>query len=306
MPTPLEQIIDDATNDEISLASLLLKVKVLARRIKATELNEWVSYELDGYRADAPLPSYRVIDSLNVVGTWDGYGGRRITGQRVSPTGLSEERQKAWFSASLRQPLPELEGYSRDESNAGIPWDPYTVMEYERCVDAKEGGAGIEYMTLSSANIMLTRQLLKAILDQIRSTIIDLAMDLEVIDRTAGEPNGPTISNEEVATVVNNFHIHVTGDGNNIAAGSEIKQRTKVLKNDVASLIAAARELGLSAAGAEDFKEAVLADGEPGGTRIQKIVERVRTGALALTGSITADLAANGLLEAANGYFGAA
>ncbi|ASN38866.1 hypothetical protein CGQ24_07475 [Arthrobacter sp. 7749] len=306
MQTPIERIIDDATDEDTNLASLLLKVKVMARRLQATELSEWVSNELDGYSDDMPVPKYRVFDQLNVIGTWEGYGGHRLKGQRITSTGLSEERRKAWFSATLRQSLTEIEEYSKAENDVGIPWDPYTVMAYEQCVMDKEGGASIESMTLNNVNIMISRQQLRALLNKVRSTVIDLAMDLESIDKSAGQPDGPTVSNEGVASVVNNFHIQVTGDGNNVAAGSGNKQRTKVVKNDVASLIAAAKELGLSDAAASEFKEAVLADGKPGGTRAQNIIERVSTGALALAGSITADVAASGLIEAVNAYFGAA
>jgi len=51
------------------------------------------------------------------------------------------------------------------------------------------------------------------------------------------------------------------GDGNNIAAGSDIHQKATVNKGDIDSLVKAAVELGLQRDAAEDLRAAVMADG---------------------------------------------
>ncbi|ALV47217.1 hypothetical protein MB46_18675 [Arthrobacter alpinus] len=306
MSSQLEQIINDSADETISLESLLFRVKIVAMRLRADNLVSWANGELNGFEIGDGLPAYRQREEYPVLGNWSGPMNRMIRNQPVSPIGLKETERLAMFTTMLRQPVSELEALAAGNDDPGAPWDASKISHYEYCVQNKLGGAGFEFMSLFSARMVFPRTMLKGKLTQIRSAVVDLALKLEQANPSSGEPGGPTIGDEEVQAVVQNFTINNYGDGNNIAAGSEIKQRAKVVKNDMASLVVAAKKLGLSDDAAEEFREAVLADGEPGGTRTQKILERVRSGTLALAGGITTDLAVSGLLEAANGYFGAA
>ena len=55
----LREIQDGATEDSVSLSSLLRKVKLLASRIGLKEIGEWAQRELSGYGGIDELPPYR-------------------------------------------------------------------------------------------------------------------------------------------------------------------------------------------------------------------------------------------------------
>ena len=55
----LRDIQNGATEDSVSLGSLLRKVKLLAGRIEVREISEWAERELSGYDSIEILPSYR-------------------------------------------------------------------------------------------------------------------------------------------------------------------------------------------------------------------------------------------------------
>jgi hypothetical protein len=75
----LTDIIDAATNDTESIASLLRKTKVLAARLETPPLIDWVDNELDGYLDNAPLPSYRGRFHTRVISQWAGAGNSKAT-----------------------------------------------------------------------------------------------------------------------------------------------------------------------------------------------------------------------------------
>jgi hypothetical protein len=76
---------------------------------------------------------------------------------------------------------------------------------------------------------------------------IQFASELEQVSPKAGEPDGPTTEDPEVKRVTNNFNFTINGDGNNFAAGADIRQKTVVRKGDIDSPIKAALSASLDA-----------------------------------------------------------
>jgi len=67
-------IIEALTDNSQSLVGPLLKVKVLAARIKNTELLNWVSKELNGYEIeDEDLPKYRIGKASAIGDLYQGW-----------------------------------------------------------------------------------------------------------------------------------------------------------------------------------------------------------------------------------------
>ena len=57
----LEQIQTELISQDVSLTTTLRKAKVLASQLDSSELDSWVSHELDGYNPRDELPDYRII-----------------------------------------------------------------------------------------------------------------------------------------------------------------------------------------------------------------------------------------------------
>lgn len=61
----IQQLQDDIVNEQVSLASILRRAKILAYRLKHDEFKSWVDNELNGYPGDADIPSYRRFTAYN-------------------------------------------------------------------------------------------------------------------------------------------------------------------------------------------------------------------------------------------------
>ena len=55
--TALDDLIDGASGDDVPVATLLRKVKVLASRLRSVAFEEWVDHELTGYPLEADQES---------------------------------------------------------------------------------------------------------------------------------------------------------------------------------------------------------------------------------------------------------
>ncbi|MBM4653856.1 hypothetical protein GS462_26620 [Rhodococcus hoagii] len=72
----LTKLIDAASGEE-SIATVVRKLYVLARRAGAADLEAWAVKELNGYEASDPLPTYRGPIPVNPLGLFiDGFGGK--------------------------------------------------------------------------------------------------------------------------------------------------------------------------------------------------------------------------------------
>jgi hypothetical protein len=300
--TKLTEIIDAASDDDFTTSNLLRKVQTVAYRLRAENLGSWAQRELFGYKTGDTVPAYRGPFRTQVTGTWLGPRGH-IT-NTVSEVGIPEDFVRGWFRATIRQPVADLELLSSSESSPNMSWDPFIVHEYDRLVTENEGGTGYYLMELISAKQMIPQNAIRGIIDSVRTTALQFALELERVSPRAGEPDGPTTADPEVQLVTNNFNFTINGDGNNIAAGSDIRQKATVSKGDIDSLIRAAVDLGLQTEAVEDLRAAVTADGSKPGEKTVGFISRLRTGSYTLASGVSSNLAADGLVQAAGAFFG--
>lgn len=301
--TKLTEIIDAASDGTFTTSNLLRKVQTVAFRLRAEELGAWSQRELFGYKSTDPVPGYRGPFPTPVTGVWSGPVGSRATNV-VSYVGLPEDFINCWFRATIRQPVADLELLGASDKNPSMSWDPFIVNEYNRHVAEKKGGAGFYLMELIGATQAIPQNAIVGIIDAVRTTALQFALELEQVAPTAGEPGGPTTDDPEVKQVTNNFHFTINGDGNNIAAGSDIQQKAVVKKGDIDSLVKAAVELGLQREAAEDLRSAVLADGPSPAEKTNNFVSKLRAGGYSLAGGVSSNLAADGVLQAVGAFFG--
>lgn len=299
----LAEIIDAASDDAFTTSNLLRKVQTVAHRLHAENLESWVRRELFGYKNGEPVPTYRGPFPTPVTGTWSGPDGRSLT-NAVSAAGLPQDFLDTCFRTTVLQPVADLEMLSSSDSAPSMSWDPYTVQEYGRLVAEKKGGSGFYLMELISARQTLPQNIVRGIIDSVRTTALQFALELEQVSPEAGEAGGPTTADPDIRHVTNNFNFTINGDGNNIAAGSYIRQKTTVNKGDTDSLVRAAAEIGLQPEAVEDLRAAVTADGTQPADKTKDFMAKLRAGGYALAGGVTSNLAAEGIVQAVGAFFG--
>ena len=235
----LDEVIAGATDDAVSTSNLLRKVQVIAHHLKATDVTQWVKSELSGFPDVASLPTYRAGLLTPVMGTWTGYFGSSAT-QLLSANGLPDDAEAVLLHTSMAQPIAELEELAALPGDPAHAWDPSEVAMYG--LWNKQGkGVWMENMNLLNAHRVVTRASIKGVIDTVRSTALELALDLQTVDADAGSLNGPTVADAPIASTVNHFTTNIYGHGANVAFGDNATQRSKVTVNDVDSLVAAAR-----------------------------------------------------------------
>jgi hypothetical protein len=298
----LEEIISGATDDGVSTSNLLRKTQIVAHYLKADQVTTWVKDELSGYSGVESLPKYRSHLVTPVMGTWAGMFGSSAT-QLLSGAGLPSDAEEVLFHTSLFQPIAELEDLAELPKDPSHSWDPWQVNQYTEW-NSEGKGVWMQGMNLISAHRVVTRSLLRGVIDTVRTTALELALNLQTTDVNAGTLNGPTVEEMPIANTVNNFTTHVYGHGANVALGDNAKQRSTVVVNDVESLLSAAREVGLTEDGIVELRSAAEASEEDRPGRLKAVANRIGSGALTLTTAVAAEVAASQIEQLIQQFLG--
>nr|WP_246322213.1 hypothetical protein [Nocardioides panzhihuensis] len=310
----LETAIGSLSAPNVPLPDALRGLLVVSRRIGAEELTLWLGRELRGYytqgdAAGPDLPAYR-------SGGWPirlGFDGpfRSSITSAITEEGLPEQLRGFSDGVGLREPIAELEALAAGEDDPEYPLPAGWIAIFRQAMSRNEVRHPIGYV-LNHASVVLPRTHLRGVLDQIRTTALDLALGIEDIAPDAGETGGPTIANDprlykEVHVQMTNIYsiggpVTVgdnatvsTGDNATIATG-EGATAVRVAPGDVAGLLQAAREL-LKDEGVIALREAIQADGGEPAAATKSFLDRVKAGSYLLASGITTNAAYAGLVD---------
>lgn len=291
----LDDIIDGATDDSVSTSNLLRKVQVVAHRLGSEELQQWVRDELNGYANVNDLPPYRRIEG-QVQGVYSGVQYQALP-QALGAGLIPEEAAELLFGTRLRASVAELEELAGpgNDRELGVPWNVQQIAMYNRWAEERLVPRIVGH-TLRSANRVVTKGMLRGVIDAARSTALGFALDLQATAPDAGMVGGPTMAEAPVAHVVNNYYsTHIDGHGNQVAQGENIRQRSKVVQGDLSSLLKAAGEVGLDAEGSAELARAVLAGTAERPSKVEAFLASVRAGVFQIGTGLTAEVAATQL-----------
>ena len=292
--TLLDDILAASTDSGVTTPDLLRKVQIVARRLGATDVENWVRDELGGYADDAVVPAYR-IQSSNVVGVFAG-PFRSFMKYPLStvPPGMAD-----WWKVTMREPIIEIQSLAEGDQDPERAWPSAVVQQYE-----ESGVFRMENHGLFSVSNVLTSASLRGVVDTVRSKAMEFALDLQARFPDAGAVGGPTVNDPEVAKVIYNITNNITGHGTNIAAGENIRQRSAVSQGDESALRTEAAQLGLSPDQVDEFVAALRDDGSVDGPSTSSFIARIRAGAITLSGNVAANLAATGLIALGQAFLG--
>lgn len=300
----LEEIIQGVTDEAVSTSNLLRKVWIAAQRLQAVQIKAWAQQELRGYDDLENLPKYRGDLIVNVLGVWSGPGGSRDS-QALSSGSIPTDAKRVLFTVQMGQSLAELEDYatSPTDRDIGIPWDPQHVVQYNKW--AEEGRVPrIMYMSLLSANRVVSRAMIRGVVDAIRNAALEFALELQEADPSAGSLGGPTVADPTIGSSITNITNTIFGDGAQIALGENIRQRSGLETGDLTGLLQAATEAGLTKEGAQQLAQAVLSEEPQRQNKLTGFLSHVRDGGAAVAAGASGDLVAEGIKSLLKLYFG--
>jgi hypothetical protein len=201
----LGEIEAGALNSSTPIADVLRKVIAVGGKAGSTELRDWATRELNGYRPGDDLPDYRKICApLQIdAATMHGF----IKGQTISTMQLPDfARDTITNDVVLYQGVDEIEGMARRcEPGDVIKLAPHRSQDLVTFMNSQEDWSGhIERMYWGVSPVSL-----EGVVGQIRTALINLVAEI-----TDNMPEGAETPPAEVAT--NAVHFVVTGERNKI------------------------------------------------------------------------------------------
>jgi hypothetical protein len=151
----------DATEKSVSESDLLRKALVVARKLRVTEIQQWLTNELNGYPVGATVPAYRTLrGELRAHNPYRGWVPLHMS---------NSEQAEALSKSSTSQPISELEDPVRGESGTiYVKFPKKTERNIMRRMDLPMEPA-----------VLLAGSQIRGLLDTVRNIVLDWALDLE-------------------------------------------------------------------------------------------------------------------------------
>lgn len=298
MANLLRTIQESALDPKIDVADMLLQAKVLAARLGHVPLAAWVGKELNGYSSDDDLPAYRKF-SVQSYGNFYGMFGRSVKNAPIPPMLLPDRMRHIATEVRLYQGVRFCSSLAEEAASEGgqvrLAW-PNNALALEEVTSAI-----YEEMTLGSAWTVLPAGSVKAMLDTLRSRILDFVLAIEAENPEAGDARPGT---EPIPTPQLNqfYNTYIAGGMNTLAIAStgvsqSVNQVVKV--NDLDALRRFLGEQGISDDDLDALEEAIEHDtppSEPGkfGPRVAdwfgKMLAKAATGAWTIGSQVAAQM----------------
>jgi AbiTii len=216
----LSDIIDSATTDSVSVAALLRMTKVIASRMETPPLLAWVDSELGGYPARAPIPDYRGPFPAQVLSGWSGPLGSILQNVPLPPSAFPQGlRDVGAFEVEFRESVSELERLAQVDGPLSYPWSTDLVGRLNGEMQRGRLGELQQIAPLHgivTANRLTSPARVCSVLDNVRTRVLSLALDLEKVAPDAGEPGAtpadPSTVNNIVETYVYGHRNAVEGE----------------------------------------------------------------------------------------------
>lgn len=292
------------------LGSILLKLRYLADRLGSDFLEDWVSYEIEGYPQDIEVPDYRKC-GIVYSGTFTN-GVQTLNNVSIARYLVEEHAGKDWGEYSIREPqsvIDHMIASSKSDNGSsqfGLDTGNLKIMLQDKIY---EGFTIVDIHGVFSIGSFIAAH------STVRARILDLTLQLENKIPESQDigigPANPIIANDvgisttEIATQIINY-----GPVTNISnSGAQAKINVAIAQGSTDDLIRVLSEKGIPEIEAKEFagivasEEAESADKPIGKKAAAWIGQKARQGA---TGAwdIGKSVATDVLKEAVKEYYG--
>jgi hypothetical protein len=197
MSSLIDQLQEEALDPSTSIADLLRKAKVVAMKLDRREAIAWVEHELNGYPSGVDVPDYRVIR---------GQPRYCISFRGWLPLMISDEEIQAGLSKLPNgSPISQLEALKDGEGELHMPYSVSIIASIQQMVG----------IPVQSAALWCGRNTVSAILDVVRTRVLDWAVELEKAGvRGEGRLSFSKRDREAAASVTYNINVGGSVTGN--------------------------------------------------------------------------------------------
>ncbi len=261
----LENIQTELVDENVSIGSTLLKLRLLAARLGSDELTEWIKYEAEGYPQDSDIPKYRVLP-ISFSGTFYGPFGGGVRNAPIPPLLIKKFAGEDWLTMKIRESAAAVENMANQKN--GLHLDLANLMVVLR---------GKVYPEYEPAQIVgyVSQTLVIGASNAIRTKLLEITIEIAAKIPSAEGVELASIEQEpEVTKQI--FHQTIHGNMTNIqSSGSDAYIQITIAKHDTESLIKGLSKHGLSE---EDSRELakIIAAQEPQGQQDTGLSKGVR------------------------------
>ncbi|MBV8659046.1 MAG: hypothetical protein JO142_14565 [Burkholderiales bacterium] len=246
-----DEIVSLLSDDTTSLASALLKTKVLMHRIGHKDMDSWLNSELNGYPPGGDVPDYRIVGA-RLVGTIESVGWRR-TNFTLASMHLPEDVRERLCTEHLGHSVTELQEFAVVKTGdvaSPVPPELFGLL-----------GKAYENAHVTSARSVIGSTQIAGVLVEIRSRLLDFVLNLQ--DKIGDVPEDELKTAAAGVNTQDLFKQAVFGSNTTIIIGN---QNTTTVTNTINEGNAEQLEHVLSKAGVaqEDLtvlKQAIADDG---------------------------------------------
>lgn len=208
----IDDLIEELTSKSVILTDVLVKTKVLAFKLKNTELQTWVDSELNGY-TDGQLPDYRILP-CQIIGTVSN-GYQRGTNFPIPLTALKEKQREAMTTLRLVQSIATLdEIVHKGDSTKMVMNVPHEISNF--LSKDFDNGFVIEFARREVDKVQIVQ-----VLTAVRTKLLDFLLKVneevgeneDIKSMTQGDGKDKVASIFSSAVFGNNTTI-IVGDGN--------------------------------------------------------------------------------------------
>lgn len=239
----INEIIQDITDSSVKFGDTLLKVQVLAFKLKNDKLKTWVNNELNGFRNAKSLPLYRTIKTP-VIGNIEqdrGFGLLIRSNVPLGTSGVLEKYKIDLLETKLTESFSTYEHMFTKEGEYAIDISSSFYSELSKFF-------GNDWM-VSSAWKVLSLHTIRGVLDSIKSSLLQFLLEIaeeigesdnidiikkkNIIDNLFEKNLGSGGNTINIISGSNNIQAITSGDDNktNITQGDDVSQ--SISDNDV-------------------------------------------------------------------------
>ncbi len=252
----LQEVRDSLLNDPLSKA--LLKAKVLASILKASDLRLFVDRELNGYGPQGTLPSYRIVGCANV----GHFRNSRMTAddQPIPLSGLPDAVRQWAETYECAEGIGGVEHTIRTSQIEQAFWVQWPNEYLATIPEVDIGGYGFRCF---AATKRVSIDAFVSVVESVRSRVLDtvLALAERFPGQTATEEQLAAVPPQEVTTIVQTV---IYGDHATVASGANVQQNVHITPGDLVSLIDSMQQLGVPRTEREALSGAIALDKEQG------------------------------------------
>lgn len=187
-------------------ADILRKLIILGGRSGSSELRDWASQELRGYKEAASVPDYRRVWALIQMDAF--VGNSQIKRQTIDPWSFPEEvRDDISNEVKFAQGIGEIQSMIDTRGDATTIRVALPGQTYIASLIDEASGNPYQHVTDIYWNVSVTA--LEGIVDQVKTRLAELLGEL----RAATSPNQEVPTHDQAAHAVN---VVINGKGNNV------------------------------------------------------------------------------------------